>query len=47
MKKDYVRPLLEVSQVNFGAALLEGSPEPTPVPPVTPVNPAPPKKDLF
>ena len=42
MKKDYVSPLLEVSQVNFGAALLEGSPEPTP-----PVNPAPPKKDLF
>ena len=44
MKKDYVSPLLEVSQVNFGAALLEGSPEPTPV---TPVNPAPPKKELF
>ena len=43
MKKYYVSPLLEVSQVNFGAALLEGSPEP----PVTPTNPAPPKKDLF
>lgn len=43
MKKDYVSPLLEVSQVNFGAALLDGSP----VTPVTPENPAPPKKDLF
>lgn len=45
MKKDYVSPLLEVSQVNFGAALLDGSPV-TPVTP-TPSNPAPPKKDLF
>jgi len=30
MKKDYVSPLMEVSQVNFGAALLEGSPQPVP-----------------
>jgi len=41
MKRDYVSPLLEVSQVNFGAALLDGST------PQTPGNPAPPKKDLF
>lgn len=43
MKKDYVSPLLEVSQVNFGAALLDGSP----ATPGTPASPAPPKKDLF
>lgn len=43
MKRDYVSPLMEVNQVNFGAALLEGSP----ATPGTPASPAPPKKDLF
>lgn len=43
MKRNYVSPQMEVSQVNFGAALLEGSP----ATPGTPASPAPPKKDLF
>ena len=28
MKRDYIRPLMEVTQVYFGAALLDGSPIP-------------------
>ena len=33
MKKDYVSPLMEIMQVHLGAALLDGSSTPTPVPP--------------
>ncbi len=34
MKKIYESPLMEVSQVHFGAALLDGSPAPVPPHPV-------------